>query len=222
MRFEVRDCNRPFVLTAQDVIIVNQFFHHVTALETFCVSLQQSLAPDGVLLSSDIIGRNGHQLWPAVADEVQRYWAELPMAQRHDRHFGNVQQQYQSINHAAYSNEGVRAQDVVGCLLDTFDFEFFFSFAGAIVPFVERRIGFNFDPGNASDRTLIDGIQAGDAAALAEERYPAANMVAVMRHHGRASHPVHVPISPQRHLELTREQQLRLDAGIRPGYSRTG
>src|SRR6185312_5270613 len=69
MRFEVRDCNQPFALPEQDVIIVNQFFHHVTALETFCASLRQSLAPAGVLLSSDIIGRTAISCGP-----TWRWW----------------------------------------------------------------------------------------------------------------------------------------------------
>lgn len=217
MRFEVRDCNQPFALPEQDVIIVNQFFHHVTALETFCASLQQSLAPAGVLLSSDIIGRNGHQLWPDVALVVERFWARLAPAQRHDRHFGRIREDYRSIDHAAYSNEGVRAQDVVACLLAAFDFELFYSFGGAIMPFVERRIGFNFDPADAADRTFIDTVQQADAVALAEERYPAANMVAVLRHRDQVVRPVHVPISPQRHVELTGQQLRRLREAARPG-----
>lgn len=70
--FQTTDCNQPFQLLGQDVIIVNQFFHHVTELETFCKSLRHSLAADGVLLSSDIVGRNGHRLWPDVETLVQR------------------------------------------------------------------------------------------------------------------------------------------------------
>lgn len=216
MRFEVRDCNQPFALPLQDVIIVNQFFHHVTALETFCASLRQSLAPEGVLLSSDVIGRNGHQLWPDVALVVQRFWAGLLPAQRHDRHFGHIREDYRSIDHAAYSNEGVRAQDVVACLLAAFDFELFYSFGGAVMPFVERRIGFNFDAADAGDRAFIDAVQEADAKALAEERYPASNMVAALRHRGRVVRPVHVPIGPQRHAELTERQVQRLREAAKP------
>ncbi|MEO6925071.1 MAG: class I SAM-dependent methyltransferase [Rhodanobacter sp.] len=216
VRFEVRDCNQPFALTAQDVIIVNQFFHHVTALETFCASLQQSLAPEGVLLSSDIIGRNGHQPWPDAALLIERFWAELAPAKRHDRHFGNVRENYSPIDHAAYSNEGVRAQDVVACLLAAFDFELFYSFGGAIMPFVERRLGFNFDPADVADRAFIDSVQEADANALAQGQYPASNMVAVLRHHGRVAQPVHVPISPQRHVELTKQQRRRLAEPAKP------
>jgi SAM-dependent methyltransferase len=213
MAFQTLDCNQPFILPAQDVIIVNQFFHHVTELETLCRSLRASLAADGVLVSSDIIGRNGHQLWPEVEAEVQRIWATLPAAQRHDRHFNATLARYRPINHAAYSNEGVRAQDIVGCLLAEFDFELFFSFGAAIVPFIERRIGFNFDPQRAGDCAVIDRVQAIDAAALASGRYPAANMIAALRHHGSVNQAVHEPISPRQHVMLTRQQRAKITAG---------
>ena len=213
MTFEARDCNLPFVLPGQDVIIVNQFFHHVTELGVFCESLRRSLAAHGVLLSSDIIGRNGHQLWPDVETVVQQAWTTLRAGQRLDRHFNTTSTYYRPVNHAAYSNEGVRAQDIVDCLLAAFDFELFFSFGGAIMPFVERRIGFNFDPQQAADRAWIDRVQAIDAAALAAGRYPAANMIAALRHKGTAMEPVFEPISPQQHAGLTREQQMKvLDA----------
>jgi SAM-dependent methyltransferase len=210
MTFQTLDCNRPFALPPQDVIIVNQFFHHVTELETLCRSLRDSLAADGVLVSSDIIGRNGHQLWPDVETEVQRVWATLPAAQRHDRHLNTTLPRYRPINHAAYSNEGVRAQDIVGCLLAEFDFELFFSFGAAIVPFIERRIGFNFDPQRADDCALIDRVQAIDDAALASGRYPAANMIAALRHHGGVTRAVHEPVSPQQHVRLTRQQRAKV------------
>lgn len=215
MAFEVRDCNLPFDLPGQDAIIVNQCFHHVTELETFCRSLRRSLAAQGVLLSSDIVGRNGHQLWPDVERVVQEAWTTLSPGRRHDRHFNTASERYRPINHAAYSNEGVRAQDIVGCLLVEFDFELFFSFGGAIMPFVERRIGFNFDPQQAGDRAWIDRVQALDSAALATGRYPAANMIAALRHKGTVTLPVFEPVSPQRHVELTRQQQVKAGAAAR-------
>jgi len=58
MSFVELDCNRHPQFPASDVIIVNQFFHHVENLEDFCAGLQQALSADGVLLTSDIIGRN--------------------------------------------------------------------------------------------------------------------------------------------------------------------
>lgn len=207
MVFQTMDCNQPFELPGQHVIIVNQFFHHVTALEILCRSLRRSLAPDGVLLSSDIVGRNGHMLWPDVEVLVQHAWSSLPATKRHDRHFNSESKRYRPIDHSAYSNEGVRAQDVVGCLLAEFDFELFFTFGGAIMPFVERRVGFNFDPEDPEDRAWIAALQHDDAQALANARYPASNMICVLRHRDCVSQVLHEPVTPEQHVALT-EQQL--------------
>lgn len=210
MSFETQDCNRPFERSLQDVIIVNQFFHHVTELEIFCQSLGQSLAADGVLLSSDIVGRNGHLLWPDVEVEVKKAWAALPLSKRYDRHFSARQTHYIPVNHAAYSNEGVRAEDVVDSLLHTFDFELFFTFGGAIMPFIERRIGFNFDPEEEADRNVIDALGEADEKSLAAGRYPASNMIASLRHKGHVIQAVHEPVTPGQHVAMTRRQRAKI------------
>lgn len=208
--FIVQDCNRPSHLGNADVIIVNQFFHHVEQLEIFVAALNAALDDDGVLLSSDVIGRNGHLLWPDVGTMVSRYWETLAPVQRMDRYFDSVQNEYVQVDHSAYSNEGIRAQDVVESLLQHFDFETFLTFGGCIIPFVERRIGFNFDPANECDTAFIDRVQAADALALESEAFPAANMLALLRKKGCAKHQSHYPVSAERHVAMTREQRDKL------------
>lgn len=207
-RFSTRvfDCNRPFALDRVDVLIVNQFFHHVEALEVFVASLRASLEPDGVLLTSDVVGRNGHVPWPSVDALVQESWRRLPQRQHFDRYYMEPRERYAAVDHAAYSNEGVRAQDVVACLLDGFEFERFLTFGGAIMPFVERRIGFNFDPASAEDAAFIDGLAARDEAAIWAGDYPASNMIAILRHKGAATSALFAPVSPEQHVAATRRQ----------------
>lgn len=213
MSFVELDCNRHPRFPASDVIIVNQFFHHVENLEGFCAGLQQALSADGRLVTSDIVGRNGHMLWPDVEAAVLRFWAELPAAQRMDRYFGKIRRSYRPMDHSAYSNEGIRAQDVVASLVDAFDFELFFTFGGSIMPFVERRIGFNFDPGVAADRLFIDRVDAEDVAALAAGRYPPSNMIAVLRHKGQVGRSVFEPITPDDYLRSSGQQKAKLRPG---------
>ncbi len=212
MHFMTLDCELPFELPPQDVIIVNQFFHRVHDLGALCRSLRASLAPDGVLASSDIIGRNGHMLWPDVAAVVDAAWNDLPDEKRMDHHFGRVQTRYQPIDHAAYCNQSVHAQDVVERLLETFDFELFFTFGGAIMPFLERRVGFNFDPQDADDRAFIDALHSRDACALGRGDYPASNMIATLRHKAQAKEPRHVPVTPQQHNALVQAQIAKIGA----------
>jgi SAM-dependent methyltransferase len=188
-----------------DVLVVNQFFHHVAELEVFCAALSRLLAPDGVLLSSDVVGRNGHLPWPDVDAQVQAFWRELSPAQTVDAGDGKHKPRYEPVDHAAYSNEGVRAQDVVACLADAFDFEVFLTFGAAIMPFVERRFGFNF-AADGADAELLDRFAATDDERVQRGDYPASNMFAVLRHRGGAVRQDFDPISPQQHIALTQAQ----------------
>lgn len=206
MRFIVADCSRYAGDGHKDVIVVNQFFHHVENLEGFCAALKRTLAPEGVLLTADMVGRNGHATWPAVDAVVQAHWKTLDPAQTFDRHFGSRRKHYVAIDHAAYSNEGIRAQDVVGSLLDAFDFSVFLTYGGTVMPFVERRIGFNFDRDDPADRAFIDRVAEADAAAIACGAYPASNMLAVLRHRGQAGTRHYAPVSPEQHVAATRLQ----------------
>jgi SAM-dependent methyltransferase len=210
MEFLQLDCNRLPELPPQDAIVVNQFFHHIENLEGFCLRVRQALRSGGRLVACDVIGRNGHLLWPDVEREVAANWATLPADRRFDRYFDAVRERYQPVNHAAYSNEGIRAQDVVHCLLEQFDFEIFLSYGGAIIPFVERRIGFNFDPESPEDRAFIDRVAQADVEALAAGRYPAANMIAALVPKGEARQSDFEPIAPSAHAVLTREQASRV------------
>ena len=205
MRFIAADASGFHALQTYDVLVVNQFFHHVADLEGFCTALARLLAPDGVLLSSDVVGRNGHLPWPDVDAQVQAFWRELTPAQTVDAGDGKRKDRYPPVDHAAYSNEGVRAQDVVACLADAFDFEVFLTFGAAIMPFIERRFGFNF-AADGADAELLDRFAATDDARVERGDYPASNMFAVLRHRGGATRQVFDPVSPQQHIALTQAQ----------------
>jgi len=104
---------------------------------------------------------------------------------------------------------------VVRELLAHFDFEVFVTFGGAVMPFIERRIGFNFDPECDEDRDFIRAVQQADAEALAAHRYPASNMIAWIRHKGMGAEPVFFPVSPEAHAGLTEREMGMLERGRR-------
>ena len=210
MQFHAGDCLALLGWPPHDVVIVNQFLHHVDQLERFCELLDELTDADGVILSSDVIGRNGHLLWPGVAEEVQAFWQQLPADKTLDRGDGQLKQYYPEVDHAAYSNEGVRAQDIVAALLTRFEFDLFLTFGAVIIPFVERRFGFNFDIDAQADRDFIDAVAARDEALLASGIFPAANMFAVLCKPGRAQRRWQQPISAERHAELTRAEIAKL------------
>lgn len=202
MQFETADARRGIASLDADVVIANQIFHHLEDLEDTVAEIRRCLGSGGLLLTSDIVGRNGHLLWPSVERVVQERWSELPQDKRFDRFTNRSPARYRAENHAAYSNEGVRAQDITRVLLDCFDFELFLTYAGSIIPFVERRVGFNFDPACSADRRFIDRIAVDDYRAIARGDYPATNMLAALRPRGRVrEHDFH-PVSPQAHVSM--------------------
>ncbi len=207
MSFIEADCASYVSESGYDAIIVNQFFHHVDALERFCEGLEKSLLDDGLLLSSDMVGRNGHVLWPSVAEDVQVFWRELPEQKKIDRADGRVKSEYESVDHSAYSNEGVRAQEVVESLLKRFDFDLFLTFGAVVMPFVERRFGFNFSV-DSEDAEFIDRVAIFDEERSAAGAFPGSNMFAALTKKGKADRKLYDPISPSDHVRLTKEQLL--------------
>lgn len=202
MSFTAADANNLTLSRTADVVIANQFLHHVENLEGLAAWVAQTLAPDGVLLTSDVIGRNGHLLWPSVEAIVQTHWAQLPPEKRLDRFTNKITERYHAENHAAYSNEGIRAQDITRTLLETLDFEIFLTYSGAAIPFVERRIGFNFDPASVTDCGFIDRIAQEDEAHIRTGHYPAANMLAALRPRGAVRSETFEPVSPRQHVAM--------------------
>ncbi|WP_343255095.1 class I SAM-dependent methyltransferase [Luteimonas changyuni] len=207
MRFKATDAGQALAAldVDADVIIANQIFHHLEDLEDTVAGIARCLASrggEGVLLTSDIVGRNGHLLWPSVDRVVQERWSELPKDRRFDRFTNSAPTHYRAENHAAYSNEGVRAQDITRVLLDHLDFELFLTYAGSIIPFVERRIGFNFDPASDADRGFIDRVADEDCAAIMGGDYPASNMLAALRGRGRVVARDFHPVTPQAHASM--------------------
>lgn len=215
-RFSTRDCNKPVVGASFDVIIVNQFFHHVEDLATFCESIDRQLDANGIVVTSDVVGRNGHVLWPTVNARVQAWWRKLPESKRFDRYFGSIQSSYRAVDHSAYSNEGVQAQGVVSALQHQFDFELFLTYGAVVMPFVERRIGFNFSPESTADIVFMDSVAADDEVGVAEHKYPASNMMALLRRKGCVREGQFLPVSPEEHIRMTLHEQELASTGVAP------
>ena len=105
-----------------DIVIANQVLHHVLELETLFAAIKGSLSPEGYFLTSDMIGRNGHQRWPEALQVVQEFWKELPDHYRNNRVLNRYEPAY--INHDCSTEgfEGIRAQDILPLLIEYFHF----------------------------------------------------------------------------------------------------
>ena len=149
-----------------DVYFAHHSLHHVVALEHLFEEVHGSLAADGVLLINDMIGRNGHKRWPEAAELVNRVWSVAPERYRFNHYLGHVDDVYPDLDCSGEGFEGIRAQDILPLLLESFYPATYVTFANVIDPFVDRVYGPNFDPQNSEDTAFIDALARIDDATI--------------------------------------------------------
>ena len=164
-----------------DIIIANQSLHHVTQLEHLFNGIHSALTEQGIFITSDMIGRNGHMRWPEALHEIKKYWRQLP-SQYKLNHFNNkVEHKYINFDCSKTSFEGVRAQDILPLLVERFEFESFLPFANIVLVFIDRKFGHNFDTNNPDDLKLIDEIHAKDESRILSGEIKPTQMLAVLK-----------------------------------------
>lgn len=164
-----------------DLVVANHSLHHLVALEELFDHLKTALKSNGRFLVCDMIGKNGHALWPELLQEVERFWTELPANKRFDRASGRVEERYYNYDASKVGFEGIRAQDILPLLLQRFHFDLFLPYGGLAVAFLERRIGWNFDPADPADLAFVDRLATHEAALFAEQKIKPTQMIAVQQ-----------------------------------------
>jgi len=149
-----------------DVYFANHSLHHVVELEHLFSEIKSSLDPAGVFLINDMIGRNGHQRWPEAVAMVNGIWDQMPERYRLNHYSGQIDTVYPDTDCSGESFEGVRAEDILPLLLQTFHPQTYVTFGNIIDPFVDRVYGPNFDVNNEADVAFLEQIAQLDDAAL--------------------------------------------------------
>jgi SAM-dependent methyltransferase len=165
---------------AYDSIIANHSLHHVVELEHLFDSVLSALRPGARFIIADMIGRNGHQLWPEALTLLEPFWAELPESYRYNHQLKRNEPTYLDWDCSSYGFEGIRAQDILPQLIERFEFELFLPFANIIQPFVGRGFGHNFNADLAWDREFIDRVHAVDEKAIFSGGLKPTQMFAVL------------------------------------------
>jgi SAM-dependent methyltransferase len=161
-------------------VMANHSLHHVVNLEGLFDAIKSSLHPLGYFVTSDMIGRNGHQRWPEALTHVERIWEDLPSKYKYNAQLKRHESKFVNWDCSSEGFEGIRAQDILPLLVKRFDFPLFIGFANIISPFVDRGFGHNFDVNSQYDRELIDTIHALDEAGFKTGELKPTQMFAVM------------------------------------------
>ena len=181
-----------------DGVLANQALHHVVNLEGLYDAILGALAPTGRFVTSDMIGRNGHQRWPEARRIVDELWPELPAGYRVHHTLGRTEEAFQDWDCSQEGFEGIRAQDVLPLLVERFHFETFLAFGNVIDVFIDRGFGPNFDPDRAWDRAFVDRVHARDMDGLRSGELKPTHVMAVMRTQPVSGGPrIHEGLSPE-------------------------
>lgn len=180
LKFTQGDFNNWRASTDYDSVLANQSLHHVSALEHLFDAVKSSLHANGLFLTSDIIGRNGHMRWPESLAIVQRFWQELPESYRYNQQLRRHEKQYKNWDCSHEGFEGIRAQDVLPEMIKRFNFKLFIAASSVVDIFIDRSFGHHFNVNNPRDTDLIDRIHAYDEQALASVELTPTRLFAVM------------------------------------------
>lgn len=153
------DINRWRPATRYAAVMANHSLHHFVELEHIFTVVEESLEGQGLFVSNDMIGRNGHMRWPEVLEFVESIWAFMPDRFKFNRQLDRFEEKFINWDCSNDGFEGIRAQDILPLLTERFGFETFLAFGGIVDVFVDRAFGHNFDPSAGGDTAFIDFLQ---------------------------------------------------------------
>lgn len=152
----VEDVNKVSRPEKYNLIIANHCLHHMVELERLFDFIDDALDDNGLFVTSDMIGRNGHMRWPETAAVLQAIWPLLSKKQRfHHQLLRPNEEKFVDYDCSGEGFEGIRAQDILPLILARFQPYKFFSFGGFADVLVDRGFGPGFDVDNEWDREFI-------------------------------------------------------------------
>jgi SAM-dependent methyltransferase len=162
------------------VFIANHSLHHFVHLEHIFESIRSSLRPDGYFVVNDMIGRNGHMLWPEAYEIFAPIWASLGREKKWNHQNKTYEETYPNWDYSIDGFEGIRAQDILPLLIKSFNFELFCAFNNIIDLFIGRCFGHNFKPDDPKDRAFIDDVTHLDEISIRQGKITPTHLIAWM------------------------------------------
>lgn len=162
-------------------VIANQSLHHVHNLEGLFNEIKNSLNVNGNFIVSDMIGRNGHQRWPEALEAVHEFWRGMPESYKYNHQLKRHEKMYENWDCSNEGFEGVRAQDILPLLVNSFHFQLFIGFGNAIDVFIDRGFGHNFDKKKKFDTDFIDKVHQFDEDSIRNGTIKPTHIMAVMK-----------------------------------------
>ena len=81
-------------------------------------AVHEGLEQDGIFLTTDMIGRNGHMRWPEALEIIQAIWKFIPDHYKTNHQLKRVEKEYDNWDCSKTGFEGIRAQDILRLLVE--------------------------------------------------------------------------------------------------------
>jgi hypothetical protein len=199
---------RPYVS-----VLGNHILHHVVKLESLFQNVATAIGDEGIFLTADMIGRNGHMRWPEALMLLNELWGTLPEPLKYNHVSHRIDRAFINWDCSLNGFEGIRAQDILPLLVARFRFEKFLAFGNLPDAFCDRFYAPNFDPAVPAHTQFIDSIEQLNTLLLELGVIKPTMMFAVISNRGTRDIRIWKNLSPEfcvRHtgaLDLTGRRQ---------------
>jgi len=166
--------------TPCDIVLCNQGLHHVLELESLLAMIKISLVAEGLFLVADIIGKNGHQLWPEALGHVEEFWKQLPARYKYNHMLKRLELRFTNHDYSTGTLDGVRSQEILPMLNSLFNYELFIPFANIVPVFVGSPFGYNFNADSEWDQDFIDRVHERDEQGILSGELRPAQLLAAL------------------------------------------
>lgn len=139
-----------------DGVMAHHSLHHFLNLEGIFLATRRALKTNSKFVVADMIGRNGHMRWPETLEIIETIWRNLSPEKRRNHQFRTIADTFDNWDCSVEGFEGIRAQDIMPILLNTFAFHRVLANGGLTDIFVDRAYGWNFNEEDDGDRLFID------------------------------------------------------------------
>ena len=158
VQFQTMDLNYPDFASSIDIVLANHSLHHLVELEKLFQEINHKSSPEMIFLINDMIGRNGHMMWPNTEQVLIQIWKRLDNKYKLNAYSKRFDDRPFNYDCSKDGFEGIRAQDILPLLIQYFDIEMFLPFSTIMNRFVDRVYGHNFNVNDPKDQKLISAL----------------------------------------------------------------
>jgi SAM-dependent methyltransferase len=158
---------------AFDVVFCHAALHHVIELERLMQEIGRTLRPGGVLLTVDVVTRNGYLMWPETREIVAAIWKALPARFRVNHTVYDaplIDDEIWEADTSAAGMECARSEAILPAIAERFEPVHYVPYFSLSRRFFDTMYGPSYDLTAPLDKAVFDWIWEMDLHHLATQK----------------------------------------------------